>query len=79
MKFLVIGCNGLAGHMISLYLKERGHDVSGYARQKSRFVNTVVGDATDFDLLAKTIKGYNFDSVINCLPPHLLEYQLELG
>lgn len=67
MKFLVIGCNGMAGHMISLYLKERGHDVSGYARQKSRFVNTVVGDATDFDLLAKTIKGYNFDSVINCV------------
>ena len=67
MKFLVIGCNGMAGHMISLYLKERGHDVTGYARQKSRFVNTVVGDATDFDLLAKTIKAYNFDSVINCV------------
>lgn len=67
MKFLVIGCNGMAGHMISLYLKEQGHDVIGYARQKSRFVNTVVGDATDFNLLEKTIKGYNFDSVINCV------------
>lgn len=41
MKFLVIGCNGMAGHMISLYLKEQGHHVTGFARQASRFVDTV--------------------------------------
>ena len=35
MKFLVLGCNGMAGHMISLYLKERGHDVLGVALTKS--------------------------------------------
>ena len=26
MKFLVLGCNGMAGHMVSLYLKEQGYE-----------------------------------------------------
>lgn len=32
MKFLVVGCNGMAGHIISIYLKENGNCVEGYAR-----------------------------------------------
>ena len=27
MNFLVLGCNGMAGHTISLYLKEQGHEI----------------------------------------------------
>ena len=33
MKILVLGCNGMAGHMISLVLKEDGHEVIGFARE----------------------------------------------
>lgn len=67
MRFLVVGCNGMAGHVISVYLKEQGHDVTGYARSASKYVNTVIGDATDFDLLKTTILMGNYDSVINCV------------
>ncbi len=67
MKFLILGCNGMAGHIISIYLKEQGHDVTGYAREKSRFVDTVIGDATDFDLLKKTVLSGGYDSVVNCI------------
>lgn len=67
MRFLILGCNGMAGHMISLYLKEQGHDVIGYARQPSKFVKTVVGDATDFELLKSIVQKGRFDSVINCV------------
>lgn len=67
MRFLIIGCNGMAGHVISLYLSAQGHDVTGYARQKSRFVNTVIGDATDFDGIKKHILKREYDSVINCV------------
>lgn len=66
MRFLVIGCNGMAGHMISLYLKEQGHNVIGYAREKSRYVETIIGDATDFEMLKGTIQKGGYDSVINC-------------
>ena len=54
MKFLIVGCNGMAGHMISIYLKEKGHDVIGYAREKSKFVKTIIVDAADFELLKKS-------------------------
>lgn len=67
MRFLVIGCNGMAGHIISLYLKEQGHNVTGYARQSSKYVDTVVGDASDYDFLKSTVLKGNYDSVINCV------------
>lgn len=67
MRFLVLGCNGMAGHMISLYLKEVGHDVTGFARSKSRFVDTICGDAMDVEGIKKIICRSYYDSVINCI------------
>lgn len=67
MKFLIVGCNGMAGHLISLYLKEQGHSVDGYARQCSKYINTIIGDALDFSLLKDTIFRGDYDSVINCV------------
>lgn len=57
----------MAGHIISIYLKENGHYVIGYAREESRFVDTIIGDAADFDLLKETVLSGNYDSVINCV------------
>ncbi len=67
MKFFVLGCNGMAGHLISLYLQERGHEVAGFARAPSAYVKTVVGDATDLELIRKTIAEGRFDTVVNCI------------
>lgn len=67
MKFLVLGCNGMAGHIISLYLKEQGHDVTGFARSRSAFVPTIIGDASDTELLRGAIAAGNYDAVINAI------------
>ncbi len=67
MRFLVLGCNGMAGHIISLYLKENGHEVNGFARKKSEYINTIIGDAKDTDLIWRVIKEGNYDAVINCI------------
>lgn len=67
MKFLVLGCNGMAGHTISLYLKEQGHDVMGFAQEKSKYVNSIVGDARNIDFVKKIINEGEYDSVINCI------------
>lgn len=67
MRFLILGCNGMAGHMIAIYLKEKGHDVTGYARKKSSYVNTIIGDVTDFAKLAENITNGKYDTVINCV------------
>ncbi len=67
MKFLVLGCNGMAGHIISLYLHEQGHDVLGFDRKKSTLVPSVVGDARETAQLIDIIGENRFDSIINCI------------
>lgn len=67
MKVFVLGCNGMAGHMISLYFLEKGHEVVGFARTSSGLVPTIEGDAFDTPLLSKTLSQNKFDAVINCI------------
>lgn len=67
MKFLVLGCNGMAGHIVSLYLKEQRHDVLGFALTKSNLVDSVAGDAQDATLMKELIGVNRFDTVINCI------------
>lgn len=68
MRFLVLGASGMAGHAISIYLKERGHRVVGFSRKGVPFLKEqVVGDARDEGLLADAIGEGEFDVVINCV------------
>lgn len=68
MKILVLGCNGMAGHLISLYFKERGHEVVGFARSASILLDsTIIGDASDMPLIKRTLDEGNYDAVINCI------------
>ncbi len=67
MKFLVLGSAGMAGHTISLYLTERGHDVTGFALADTALIPTIVGDATDTEALKKIVLDGKYDTVINCI------------
>ncbi len=67
MKFLVLGCNKMAGHTISLYLQEKGHEVFGVDRNLSRYVKSIIGDTRDTGLLRTLITEGKYDSVVNCI------------
>ena len=68
MNILVLGCNGMAGHLISLYFKEKGHEVVGFARSASTLLDkTIIGDASDMTFIKHTIDEGNYDAVINCI------------
>lgn len=67
MKILVLGCNGMLGHMVSLYFKERGHEVKGFARKKSEHINTIVGNAYNVSFVKAILEQENFHAVINCI------------
>lgn len=68
MKILVLGCNGMAGHIISLYFKEKGYEVVGFARQKSALLDTtIIGDASDMSIIRKVVEEGKYDAVINCI------------
>lgn len=67
MKILVLGGAGMAGHTISIYLKEKGYDLTAFSRSIVNYCNSISGDITDFDNLKKIILDGRYDAVINAI------------
>lgn len=57
----------MAGHTISLYMQKQGHTVFGFDRSKSKFVNSIAGDARNVDVIRDVVVNGHFDAVINCI------------
>jgi dTDP-4-dehydrorhamnose reductase len=67
MRFLVLGATGMAGHTITIYLKEQGHHVTAFSRKPINYCEHVIGDITDLKILEGLINKGEFDAVINCI------------
>lgn len=67
MKVLVLGGAGMAGHTISIYFKEAGHDVTALSRRKVDYCKNINGDITDFESLKKIIVEGQYDAIINAI------------
>lgn len=67
MKILVLGATGMAGHTLSIYLTEAGHDVTAFSRSKFSYCNNIIGDARDLNLLGAVVEDGNYNAVINAI------------
>lgn len=67
MKILVLGANGMAGHIISLYFKEQGHDVTGFTRSPISYCRNIIGDAMKPDDIKAAVLCDDLDVVINAV------------
>lgn len=67
MKILVLGATGMAGHTISIYLNESGHEVTVVSRREFKYCNNIIGDITDFRFLKSIIEDGKYDAVINAI------------
>lgn len=68
MKILVLGANGMAGHTISRYMKEKGYDVFGLSIVPIDFLeHSFLCDLTDKNAFVPIINQGNFDYIINCV------------
>jgi len=67
MKVLVLGGTGMAGHTITIYFTEAGHDVTAFSRSKVEYCNNINGDITDFERLKNIIIEGQYDAVINAI------------
>lgn len=67
MKALVLGAGGMAGHVITMYLKEQGHTVTGVARRNLAFCNTIIADITNITEVRNILDSGGFDAVINAV------------
>lgn len=67
MKVLILGATGMAGHTISLYFKEKGHDVVSFSRSPFLFGKNIIGDVFDIENFKTLLLEGNYDAVINCI------------
>ena len=67
MKILILGASGMAGHLITLYFKERGYDVTGFTRRPIDYCKNIIGDALSVEDLRRTLISDEYDVVINCI------------
>jgi dTDP-4-dehydrorhamnose reductase len=63
----VLGGTGMVGHVVSLFLAERGHDVTVFSRRNAEWCNTIIGDATNLVYLRKVVVSGNFDVIVNAI------------
>jgi dTDP-4-dehydrorhamnose reductase len=62
-----MGASGMAGHTISMYLGEQGHDVTGFDMLPVKHCKSIVGNARDTETIREMITEGKYDSVINCI------------
>lgn len=67
MNYLILGVNGMAGHMVAQYLIEQGHTVKGFAREHSPICDTITGDARNEKDIVHALHADTYDYVINCI------------
>jgi len=67
-KVLILGANGMAGHVITTGLKaDDAYEVISVARNKSVVNPTILMDVSNFDSLEILIKNTKADVIINCI------------
>ncbi|MDL2224161.1 sugar nucleotide-binding protein [Bacteroidales bacterium OttesenSCG-928-M06] len=68
MRILVLGSIGMAGHIITIYFKEKGYDVTAFSLSPFTYANhNIVGDAFDTEKFKQMITEGDYDVIINCI------------
>ena len=57
----------MAGHLISLYFKEQGHDVTAFSMRPVSWCRNITGNALDTERFTGMLTEDAYDAVINCI------------
>lgn len=66
-KILVLGANGMAGHLITIFFKEKGYSVTGFSTKPITYCNNIVGNALNQATFKDMLLVGSYDVVINCI------------
>lgn len=67
VKFYILGCTGMAGHIIGLHLLEKDHEVYGYSRHPTKLMRNVNFSIFDQNNLTDSIEKIDPDVIVNCI------------
>lgn len=65
-NILVLGAGGMAGHVVSLYLRENRHDVDTLSARNALDKDTILLDVLDLNKLKGILGAKQYDVVVNC-------------
>jgi len=66
-RILILGSIGMAGHMITLYLEERGYDVIAYSVTPFPYCDNIIGNAFETENFKSMLLQGKYDAIINCI------------
>ena len=66
MRILVIGASGMAGHLITTYLKEKKYEISTLSHTRPYDASTTLMNVCDSAKLQDYLSTHSFDFIINC-------------
>ena len=67
MKVAVLGSTGMAGHMIAMYLQEKGYQIFRISRSEKNTESSRAVDVTQIEELSSCLDEFGCDVVINCI------------
>jgi len=67
MKVLILGSTGMAGHLITLYFQQQGHEVTAFSNTPFPYCKNIIGDAFDTKMFKQMLIDDEYDAVINCI------------
>lgn len=67
MKLLILGGNGMAGHMLVQYFKSQGRHTVFYTSRDPRDSNALIVDASDCTMVEKVAEAVRPDVMINAI------------
>ncbi|HEV7454991.1 MAG TPA: sugar nucleotide-binding protein [Candidatus Saccharimonadales bacterium] len=67
MKILVLGAGGMAGHVVSLYLRENGFTVDTLSAKNALDERTHLIDVMDHKMFKAFLDAHHYDVVVNCI------------
>jgi dTDP-4-dehydrorhamnose reductase len=67
MRYLILGASGMVGHAIAIYLKEKGHKVTGFSLIPFPYIENIVGDAREPAEIQKVVEKTKYDVIVNCM------------
>jgi dTDP-4-dehydrorhamnose reductase len=67
MKILILGSTGMAGHIITLYFKEQGYDVTAYSMSPFPYCKNTIGNALETEKFKQILLADNYNVIINCI------------
>lgn len=67
MRILVLGAGGMAGHVITLYLRQSGFTVDTLSGHTPLDENTKIVDVHNLEAVKRVLTAAHYDVVINCI------------